>query len=300
MPNADVFLYKGSGGRMKIGCHISVAKGLTKAAQTAHELGAESFQVFTKNPRGLKPKQLNFADADQGRRFCEEHGITLIAHTPYITNLSTPKVDLHRVTVRSIREDLQIAEAYGAIGAVVHCGKHVGQGEEIGRKRMVETLNQILVNYEGRTKLLLENTAGQGTELGLMIEELVEIRQATEEPEKIGFCFDTCHGFAAGIWQMKTFPALLQAMKTYGYLPHLLVIHFNDSKVPYHSRKDRHEKIGKGKIGAEALALFLRVPQLEGMPIILETPVENEQEYAEEIKLLHRLRAGVGSLEVER
>jgi deoxyribonuclease IV len=282
---------RGADGRMKIGCHISVAKGLVKAAQTAYELGAESFQVFTKNPRGLKPKQINFTDADQGRRFCEEQDITLIAHTPYITNLSTPKADLHRVTVRSIREDLQIAEAYGAIGAVVHCGKHVGQGEEIGRKRMVETLNQILVDYEGSTKLLLENTAGQGTELGLTIEELVEIRQATEDPEKIGFCFDTCHGFAAGIWQMETFSTLLQTMERCEYLRHLVVIHFNDSKVPYQSRKDRHEKIGKGKIGAEALALFLRVPLLAGMPVILETPVEDESEYAEEIKLLHRLRA---------
>jgi deoxyribonuclease IV len=155
----------------------------------------------------------------------------------------------------------------------------------------VETLNQILVDYEGSTKLLLENTAGQGTELGLTIEELVEIRQATDDPEKIGFCFDTCHGFAAGIWQMETFPSLLQTMTECEYLHHLVVIHFNDSKVPYQSRKDRHEKIGKGKIGAEALALFLRVPLLAGMPVILETPVEDESEYAEEIKLLHRLRA---------
>jgi deoxyribonuclease IV len=275
---------------MKIGCHISVAKGLTKAAQKAYELGAESFQVFTKNPRGLKPKQLNLEDADQGRRFCEEHEIMLIAHTPYITNLSTPKEDLHRVTVRSIKEDLRIAEAYGAVGAVVHCGKHVGQGEEWGRQRMIETLNLILADYEGDTLLLLENTAGQGSELGLTIKELMAIRQATDYPSKIGFCFDTCHGFAAGIWEKETFPDLMKEMETSDYLQHLVAIHFNDSKVPYHSRKDRHAKIGKGEIGTEALALFLHVPQLEGKPIILETPVEDEREYAEEIQFLHQLR----------
>jgi deoxyribonuclease IV len=278
---------------MKIGCHISVAKGLAKAAHKAYELGAACFQVFTKNPRGLRPKQVNMEDADQGRRFCQEHGISLIAHTPYITNLSTPKEDLWRATIRSIREDLHIAEAYGAVGAVVHCGKHVGQGEQDGRKRMVETLNRILADYEGDTRLLLENTAGQGSELGLTIDELAKIRQATDYPDKIGFCFDTCHGFAAGIWREETFPALLKEMDTYGYLHHLVAIHFNDSKVPYDSRKDRHAKIGKGEIGAETLALFLHAPQFQGLPIILETPVEDEQEYAAEIQFLHQLRTEV-------
>ncbi|MFC7442293.1 deoxyribonuclease IV [Laceyella putida] len=277
---------------MKIGCHISVAKGFAKAASKAKELGAESFQVFTKNPRGLKPKKLDMGDADRGKAFCEEHGIVLIAHTPYITNLSTPKEDLHEVTIRSIKEDLTIAEAYGAVGAVVHCGKHVGEGEEYGRKRMVETLNLILADYRGTTKLLLENTAGQGSELGLTIRELTEIRNATNYPEKIGFCFDTCHAFAAGIWTEESFGALVEEMKETGYLDHLVAIHFNDSKVPFNSRKDRHEKIGKGEIGSDALALFLRDDAFAHLPIILETPVDDEMEYAEEIKYLHQLSQG--------
>ena len=275
---------------MKIGCHISVAKGFYKAAQRACELGADSFQVFTKNPRGLRPKKLNHTDAERGKHFCEEHGISLVCHTPYITNLSTPKPDLHEVTIRSIKEDLMIAEAYGAVGAVVHCGKHVGEGEEYGRKRMVETLNKILADYEGKTKLLLENTAGQGSELGLTIQELVEIREATDKPEKIGFCFDTCHGFAAGIWTEETFSDLVSEMEDTKYLENLVAIHFNDSKAPSGSRKDRHEKIGKGEIGAEALSLFLKEPRFEGLPVVLETPVDDEQEYSEEMKYLHELR----------
>lgn len=275
---------------MKIGCHISVAKGFYKAAQKASELGADSFQVFTKNPRGLRPKKLNHTDAERGKHFCEENGISLVCHTPYITNLSTPKPDLHEVTIRSIKEDLMIAEAYGAVGAVVHCGKHVGEGEEYGRKRMVETLNKILADYEGKTKLLLENTAGQGSELGLAIQELVEIREATDAPEKIGFCFDTCHGFAAGIWTEETFSDLVNEMEETGYLENLVAIHFNDSKAPYGSRKDRHEKIGKGEIGAEALSLFLKDRRFEGLPVVLETPVDDEQEYSEEIKYLHELK----------
>ncbi|SEN07786.1 deoxyribonuclease IV [Lihuaxuella thermophila] len=276
---------------MKIGCHISVAKGFHKAAMRARELGAESFQVFTKNPRGLRPKKIDLADAERGKAFCEKHGITLVAHTPYITNLSTPKQDLHEVTIRSIKEDLHIAEAYGAVGAVVHCGKHVGEGEEYGKRRMIETLNRILSDYEGTTKLLLENTAGQGSELGLTIRELMEIRSATDYPERIGFCFDTCHGFAAGVWSADTYEELLKEMEETGYLNELVAIHFNDSKAPYNSRKDRHEKIGKGEIGAEALSLFLRDKRLEGLPVILETPVEEEQEYADEMVYLHELRS---------
>lgn len=275
---------------MKFGCHISVAKGFSKAAKRAHELGAESFQVFTKNPRGLKPKKINEPDAEQGKTYCKEHGITLVAHTPYITNLSTPKTDLHEVTIRSIKEDLKIADAYGAIGAVVHCGKHVGEGEEYGVKRMVETLNLILEDHDGNVKLLLENTAGQGTELGLTIQQLVEIRNACDYPEKLGFCFDTCHAFAAGIWSLDTFDELLQQMESTGYLKDLVAIHFNDSKAPYQSRKDRHEKVGKGEIGAEALTLFLKERAFEGLPIILETPVNDELEYTAEIQLLHELR----------
>jgi len=275
---------------MKIGCHISVSKGFFKASQRAKELGAEAFQVFTKNPRGLRPKKLNREDAEKGVRFCREHGLVLVAHTPYITNLSTPKEDLHEVTIRSIKEDLQIAEVYGAVGAVVHCGKHVGKGVEYGTRRMIETLNLILRDYEGKTKLLLENTAGQGSELGLTIADLVAIREATDYPEKIGFCFDTCHGFAAGAWSEETFDDLVRTMEETGYLENLVAIHFNDSKAPFNSRKDRHAKIGQGEIGSPALARFLTCEAFSGLPVILETPVEDEEEYAEEIVYLHSLR----------
>ncbi|MGA8941390.1 MAG: deoxyribonuclease IV [Thermoactinomyces sp.] len=275
---------------MKIGCHISVSKGLLKAAKRAHELGADAFQVFTKNPRALRPKKLNLNDAEKGKKYCEEQGITLVCHTPYITNLSTPKPDLHEVTIRSIKEDLAIADAFGAVGAVVHCGKHVGEGEEYGRRRMVETLNLILEEYEGNTKLLLENTAGQGSELGLSIRELVEIRAAVNRPEKIGFCFDTCHAYAAGVWNGETFADLVNEMEETKYLENLVAIHFNDSKAPWGSRKDRHEKIGKGEIGAESLSLFLNEPRFEDLPVVLETPVEDEQEYAEEIRYLRELK----------
>lgn len=275
---------------MKIGCHISVAKGLEQATKQAIEMGAQSFQVFTKNPRGLRPKKVDYKDAEKGVALMKEHDITLVCHTPYITNLSTPKEDLQEATIRSILEDLHISEAYGAIGAVVHCGKHVGEGEEYGTKRMIETLDLILAQYNGPVKLLLENTAGQGSELGLTIESLMNIRAATQFPEKIGFCFDTCHSFAAGQWSLDSFDKLVDEMERSGYLENLVAIHFNDSKAPFASQKDRHEKIGQGEIGSEALAKFLTSEKFQHLPIILETPVEDEREYADEMVYLKQLR----------
>jgi len=276
---------------MQFGCHVSVGKGFEKAAQQANALGAETFQVFTKNPRSLKPKKLDLKDAEKGAEFCREYGISVVCHTPYVTNLSTHKDDLQEATVRSIVEDLNIAEAFRALGAVVHCGKHVGEGEEYGIKRMVETLDLILEQYEGNTKLLLENTAGQGSEIGLEPEVLVNIRNQTKYPEKIGFCFDTCHAFAAGQWNEDLFDSFIKRADESGYLEHLVAIHFNDSKVPFNSKKDRHEKIGQGEIGAKALQKFLKCDKLANIPFILETPVNKEEEYKDEILLLKELRS---------
>lgn len=281
---------------MKFGCHISVAKGFYQACRQAEKLGAQAFQVFTKNPRSLRPKKLNEADAEKGRLYCQEKNLTLVTHTPYITNLSTPKDDLYELTIRSIQEDLRIADAFGAIGAVVHCGKHVGEGEEYGKKRMVETLNAILADSTAQSKLLLENTAGQGSELGLTVRELAEIREATAYPEKIGFCFDTCHGFAAGIWQQESLSSLVKEMEETGYAEHLVAIHLNDSKMPFGSHRDRHEKIGAGEIGLSAIQAFLQQELFASLPVILETPVQKESEYAPEIQLLQQLYEGEVSL----
>lgn len=274
---------------MYIGCHMSVGKGLYAAAERADQFGARSFQVFSKNPRSLKPKKIDWEDAEKAVRLMKEKDLKLILHTPYITNLSSPKEDLHAITISSLREDLQIAEAFGSPGAIVHVGKHVGEGEAFGFRRMVETLNAILKDYDGPVKLLLENTAGQGSEMGLTITELMRIREATEVPEKIGFCFDTCHGFAAGIWNKERYQSLIQEMEETGYIKHLMAIHFNDSKAPYESHKDRHEKIGKGEIGAEALSLFLHDDHFRELPIILETPVDDEVEYRDEMAYVRSL-----------
>ncbi|OUM87776.1 MAG: endonuclease IV [Bacillus thermozeamaize] len=273
---------------MKLGCHISVAQGFAQAARKAVALGAESFQVFTKSPRSLKSKKVDVADAEKGVAYCKEQGLSVITHTPYITNLSTPDPGLQEATIRSLQEDLIISGHYGAIGAVVHCGKHVGEGEELGIQRMIDTINRILDGTESPALLLLENTAGQGSELGKELETLVRVREAVEQKDRLGFCFDTCHSFAAGLWQGGELEQFLHLAKETGYLPHVKAVHLNDSKAPYDSRKDRHEKIGQGEIGLEAILDFLESFPLSGMPVVLETPVQREEEYADEMEMVRR------------
>lgn len=276
---------------MKLGCHISVSKGLKKAAETAVRLGAESFQVFTKNPRAFRGKEPDPEVAAAGVAFCQEHQLPVVAHAPYITNLSTPDEELRTISIASLVMDLKIAEAYGAVGLVCHMGKHVGQGEVEGMKRMAETIDIILDQYQGPTPFLLENTAGQGTELGLTLEQCVEARSMTSFPERIGFCFDTCHAFVAGQYLPETWDAFVERARSIGYWEHLKAIHLNDSKVEHGSRKDRHAPIGKGFIGADGIAALLKSGAFQGLPVVLETPVETEEDYGPEMAYTRTLFA---------
>jgi deoxyribonuclease-4 len=274
---------------LKIGCHISISKGFAKAVESAKQLGCESFQFFTKNPRAFKGKDADLVEAEKGRKLMAEYGLIAVAHAPYITNLSTPDDELQQISVASLKQDLQNAEAFGAIGTVCHMGKHVEMGEDYGLKRMVETLDMLLDAYKGPTPLLLENTAGQGTELGTRLEQCLEVRSRVSQPERIGFCFDTCHGFAAGTFALDTWAAFMDEIRASGYMEHLKAVHLNDSKFGHGSRKDRHANLGKGFLGEEGIALILRSGLFDGLPVILETPVETEEEYKPEMEYARSL-----------
>lgn len=275
---------------MKIGCHLSISKGFAATAKNAVRLGAESFQFFSKNPRSFSGKPADMAQAKAGLEIIREHGLTPVCHSPYITNLSTPKDDLQELSVRSLLLDLEIAQTYGACGLVVHMGKHVEMGEEYGLSRMVETLNIILEQWPGPMPLLLENTAGQGTEMGTTLEQCLETRAQTRFPEKIGFCFDTCHAHAAGIYDPAHWEDFAREMERSGYRQHLVAVHLNDSQNPQGSRKDRHAKIGQGCIGEEGMANILRSQIFTGLPVVLETPVSDDDDYLPEMEYVRRLR----------
>lgn len=276
---------------MKLGCHISISKGFAHAVESAHRLGCESFQFFTKNPRAFKGKAADPVEAEKGRALMAQYGLVAVAHAPYITNLSTPDPELQQTSIASLKLDLENAEAYGAVGCVCHMGKHVEQGEEYGMTRMVETLDLLLEAYTGSCLLLLENTAGQGSELGTSMEQCVEVRSRVKQPERIGFCFDTCHGFAAGAYRPEDWEAFVAHARSIGYWEHLKAIHLNDSKFDHGSRKDRHANLGKGFIGEEGIARILRSDALQGLPVCLETPVETEEDYRPELEYARALLA---------
>lgn len=278
---------------MRLGCHISISKGFASAVETAHGLGAESLQFFTKNPRAFKGKAADPTEAAKGRLLLEKYGLVAVAHAPYITNLSTPDPELREISIASLRQDLENAEAYGAVGCVCHMGKHVGGGEEAGVRLMVETLDLLLEAHQGPCLLLLENTAGQGSELGMTMEQCLETRSRVAQPHRIGFCFDTCHAFAAGAYTVENWADFVATGKRIGYWDLLKAIHLNDTKHENGSKKDRHERLGKGFIGEAGMTAILRSGAFDGLPVILETPVDDESEYGPEMVYARSLLTAV-------
>jgi len=272
-----------------VGCHISIKQGYSGAARTAAAIGATAFQYFPKNPRSLSIKDFSASDAAACAEICREHGIRSIAHTTYATNLAAEGA-LREPTIRSLRNDLDIAEACGSDGVVVHFGKWRGSADPLeGYKVIIEALNETLRDWRGNAKLLIENQAGEGTSIGTTLEELVSIRQLSAFPEKIGFCLDTCHMFASGVWTGANWRQIYETGSKLGYWQHLTALHLNDSVYPSGACRDRHANIGGGAIGAPPLAEALRTPELTGLPVVLETPVPMQSSHQAEIEYVRSL-----------
>lgn len=274
---------------MKLGSHVTISNGYLGAAQEAVKLGGKAFQYFPKNPRSLSVKSYNHRDTDNCARFCQENGLVSIAHTPYMTNLSIEDPEMQQVMISSILNDLDITEACGSIGLVVHFGKYKGPEPLQGYKLMIDMLNKVLMNWKGKSLLLIENNAGQGVKMGIMLEELVQIRKLTDYPDKIGYCFDTCHAFASGLWTGHNWTTVMDKGINLGYFTNLKAVHLNDSAFPSSSFRDRHANVGKGYIGENNMMEFLNTPVIRDLPIILETPSSQEYSHRDEIKYVYTL-----------
>lgn len=274
---------------MRIGCHISIRNGYLGAARTAYAIGANAFQYFPKNPRSMGIKDFDKKDAEACRRFSRDHGLRSIAHTAYPINLCAAEAELYELTVRHLRNDLEIAEACGSLGVVVHFGHFKGPDPLEGYKRMIQMLNELLADWSGQAQILLENNAGVGGRMGTTIEELLQVRSLLAAPEKVGFCLDTCHAYASGLWRGDNWDEVAERMRSSGYLARLGAVHLNDSVYPCCSCRDRHAPIGRGEIGAEAIARFLQTPELADLPIILETPAPADGGHQQEIALVRQL-----------
>jgi deoxyribonuclease IV len=273
---------------MKFGSHVSIRNGYYGAAKRAADIGAAAFQYFPKNPRSLSVKAIDRGDAESCKQYCLEHGIVSVAHTPYSTSL-TPPDDKKELTIQSLLNDLEITQACGSIGVVVHFGSVISSNDPLASYHlMIEMLNTVLNQWDGDSLILLENNAGTKGALGITFEELVQVRSLCNEPEKIGFCLDTCHAFASGLWDGRNTGDIISKGENLNYWSHLKAIHLNNSKYPTDSKKDRHANIfTSGHIKESELEQLVRVPLLKEIPFILETPDDEGVTHKEEIEMLY-------------
>ncbi len=278
---------------MKFGCHVSIKNGYFGAAKQAFNFGGQAFQYFPKNPRSLTVKEFDRDDAKRCFGFCMEHQLISIAHTPYPTSL-TPSTDKKDLTILSLINDLEIAESCGSLGVVVHFGNLIdSQNPLTSYQKMIEMLNLVLSEWHGDCKLLLENNAGKSGALGTTLEELVQVRNLTDYPEKIGFCFDTCHAYASGLWTGENNEDLWKKATDLGYLGSLEAIHLNNSKYPLGSRKDRHANIfSGGYIENHHFKELFKIELLKEIPFILETPSNEGISHKNEISTLYQFTEG--------
>lgn len=273
-----------------VGAHVSIRGGYGQAARFARESGATCFQYFPKNPRSLKPKMLETRDAHACAEYCREHGIASFAHTPYPTNLAAPAAgpSPRSLMVASLRNDLDIAEACGSLGIIVHFGQFSGLEPLQGYQNIIQCLNEVLVDWQGKARVLIENQAGNHGREGMTLEELVKIRELSLYPDKVGFCLDTCHAFAAGIWDPRRTEDLLERGAKLNYWPHLGAVHLNDSLYDYGSRRDRHAPLGRGKIGIEGLKSLITAPPMQGTAIAMETEKGPDGTHRHEINVVNQ------------
>ena len=268
-----------------LGCHLSASKGYLHMGREAVELGGNTFQFFTRNPRGGNAKELDLKDVAAFQAFAREHGIPVIlAHAPYTLNGCSADEKVRDFAVRTMADDLRRMEATPGNLYNFHPGSHVGQGVETGISFIAEMLNTVL-NPDMTTTVLLETMAGKGSEVGSRFEELREIIDRTEHREKLGVCLDTCHVNDAGYDIVHDLDGVLTQFDKVIGLERLKAVHVNDSKNPLGAHKDRHEKIGEGTLGLDAIVHVMTHPALREKPFYLETP-NDLAGYAHEIALL--------------
>lgn len=272
---------------LRIGCHLSSSGGFLAMGKTAVSIGANTFQFFTRNPRGGAAKPLDLDDIAAYIDFAEQNDIKkIVAHAPYTLNACAEKENVRRFAFETMADDISRLEHIPGALYNFHPGSHVGQGIQTGIDKIAEVLNTVLFP-EMKTTVLLETMAGKGSEVGGRFEELREIIDKTSLSEKVGICLDTCHIFDGGYDIVSDLDGVINEFDRIIGIEKLKAIHLNDSKNPFSSHKDRHEVIGGGSLGLEAIERIINHPAFSSLPFLLETPNELEG-YSNEISLLKR------------
>ena len=276
---------------LNIGCHLSTTKGFYNMGKEALSIGANTFQFFTRNPRGGKAKDIDENDVAKLIELMKENNFSkILAHAPYTLNACSKDESTREFALQMMEDDLKRMEYLSGNLYNFHPGSHVKQGTEIGIEFIAELLNKVL-KKEQTTKVLLETMAGKGTEVGRSFEEIADIISKVELKEHMGVCLDTCHVYDAGYDIVNELDKVLDEFDKIIGLDRLYAIHLNDSKNPFNSHKDRHEKIGEGFIGLEAVTRIINHPKLRNIPFFLETPNELYG-YAKEISILKEVYEG--------
>lgn len=270
---------------LTIGCHLSFSKGYLSIAKETVKINANTFQFFTRNPRGSSVKELNLADVESFLAYAKEHGIhQILAHAPYTLNACSADERLREFARDTMADDLRRLEFTPGNCYNFHPGSHVKQGVEIGITYIADMLNQIL-KPEQTTTVLLETMAGKGSEVGKTFEELREILDRVTLSDKMGVCLDTCHVWDGGYDIVNHLDEVLAEFDQIIGLKRLKAVHLNDSQNPLGAHKDRHARIGEGHIGKDALIRVVNHPALRHLPFYLETPNDLDG-YAREIALM--------------
>lgn len=272
-----------------IGCHLSASKGFLHMAKEATSIGANTFQFFTRNPRGFAAKDIDENDVKAFIEFANEHKFgKILAHAPYTLNPSSADEKVRDLALRIMSDDMERMEYIPGNLYNFHPGSHVGQGAEKGIELTAGLLNNVLTKSQ-TTTVLLETMSGKGSEIGRSFEEIKAIIDSTNLSDKVGVCLDTCHVYDAGYDIVEKLDEVLDEFDKIIGLDKLCAIHINDSKNPFESHKDRHEKIGEGYIGLDAMSKIINNPRIKHLPFFLETPNELDG-YAQEIEMLKTKR----------
>lgn len=272
---------------MHVGCHVSIAGGIDKAPERAAVLGCEAMQIFTRSPQGGKASELTEQILSEFKNECEKNKIAItVVHTPYYINFASANNRIRYGSVSVVRDELERASLLGAKYVMTHLGSAGELSEKEALEKTSEMLKKCLENYLGSAKLLLENSAGAGNIIGDDLKELAQIIKLTDSDAIAGICLDTQHSFASG-YDWRNFENTLKRIDTEIGIDKIKLLHVNDSMTDLGSHKDRHDHIGKGKIGLEAFENIVRFAKEKNINMIVET--ENDF-VKEDIELLNQLR----------
>ncbi len=277
---------------MKFGFHVSISGGISKAVLRAKELGCETFQIFSRNPRGWRYSPIPKDEIEAYKSDLLKSGIFPVAiHMPYLPNLASPDKKTYELSVSSLCEELKRANQIEAQFLVTHLGKAMGDDERKAVARVANAIEKAL-DFAKDTKILLENTAGQGTEVGYRLSQIGEIIDMVGKDERVGICFDTAHAFEAG-YDIKSEDGLSKTISEIEErigIERLYLIHLNDSKTPLGSRVDRHWHIGEGYIGKDGFYRIINYPLFKDLPAVMETPKKSKDDDLKNMKTVKMLR----------